>query len=230
MLGQENPYEAPKVQTEAKRHALYGAFRDNRGLLKINLVLLGLLVLAEGFNVWLEARNLAYVDGSLDIQSADYEGFETLYGLFSTGYSILVVATAVLFFVWLNRSCKNAWMIDREGRDMSITPGWAVGWYFIPFAFWWKPVQSMREIVNASFGRRALAFVVPMWWGASVIETLAGVVYGQLEYDTVEQMRNVFEFEVGFGIVSVVQILFEVWLMVRLTRQQMRLQADFSEY
>ena len=33
---------------------------------------------------------------------------------------------------------------------LRFTPGWAVGWYFVPIANLWKPYQAMKEIWRAS--------------------------------------------------------------------------------
>ena len=38
--------------------------------------------------------------------------------------------------------------------DMRFTPGWAVGWHFIPIAWFWKPYQAMTEIWRASVNAR----------------------------------------------------------------------------
>jgi len=51
---------------------------------------------------------------------------------------------------------------------MEITPGWAVGWNFIPIATLWKPYQAIRQIWQASHNLQAPESVpVPnlfVWW------------------------------------------------------------------
>ena len=34
--------------------------------------------------------------------------------------------------------------------DMRFTPGWAIGWYCVPVACFWRPYQAMTEIWRAS--------------------------------------------------------------------------------
>ncbi|QYO65100.1 DUF4328 domain-containing protein [Leptolyngbya sp. 7M] len=41
------------------------------------------------------------------------------------------IATIVLFLVWLYRAHKNLFSLKPTHLDFS--PGWAVGWWFIPF-------------------------------------------------------------------------------------------------
>lgn len=35
---------------------------------------------------------------------------------------------------------------------MKFTPGWSVGWYFVPILSFWKPYQAMKKIWKASSG------------------------------------------------------------------------------
>ncbi len=67
------------------------------------------------------------------------------------------------YCLWINRSCKNAWLLNPP--KMKATPAWAVAYYFIPIVSLWKPYSSMLEIRNASFGMRAnLTRLLPLWW------------------------------------------------------------------
>ncbi len=48
---------------------------------------------------------------------------------------------------------------------MKTTPGWAVGYYFIPILVLWKPFTAMKEIRSASYGSdTALRSILPLWW------------------------------------------------------------------
>jgi len=57
---------------------------------------------------------------------------------------------------------------------MRFTPGWSVGWYFVPVMSLWKPFQAMREIWQASAqpGNWQAVETSPLlgwWWTAYVI-------------------------------------------------------------
>ena len=58
------------------------------------------------------------------------------------------VVVIVLFCIWIYRANYNARQLG--ATDMQFSPGWAVGWNFIPIANLWKPYQAMREIWQAS--------------------------------------------------------------------------------
>jgi len=78
------------------------------------------------------------------------------------------VASAVLVLVWIHRANYNARALGATGLKM--TPGWAVGWYFVPIAWFWKPYQAMKEIWQASIDpkhwwRQGGSPLLSWWWG-----------------------------------------------------------------
>ena len=50
---------------------------------------------------------------------------------------------------WTFRAQRNLRLLDREEAQMA--PGWAVGWYFVPLANLWKPLEGMQQIRDGSF-------------------------------------------------------------------------------
>jgi Domain of unknown function (DUF4328) len=50
---------------------------------------------------------------------------------------ILLVVTGILFLRWVFRANESARLLG--ALEMKFTPGWAVGWYFVPLANLWKP-------------------------------------------------------------------------------------------
>lgn len=63
---------------------------------------------------------------------------------------VLYVSTAILFLTWIYRANASARQLGAVG--MRYTPGWCVGWYFVPIANLWKPFGAMRELWRASSG------------------------------------------------------------------------------
>jgi hypothetical protein len=92
------------------------------------------------------------------------------------------ITTAVLFCVWVNRANKNARAIGAEG--MTFTPGWCVGWFFIPIANLFKPYQAVKEVLLASdpgasatdWRYRPVPSFLGGWWAAWLIANFIGQV------------------------------------------------------
>jgi hypothetical protein len=69
--------------------------------------------------------------------------------------------------MWIHRANYNAHQLGAAG--MRFTPGWAVGWFFIPIANLWKPYQVMKEIWKASanpahWQDQRRGSILPWWW------------------------------------------------------------------
>ena len=79
-----------------------------------------------------------------------------------------ILATVVVFAIWIYRAGYNARQLGAAG--MQFSPGWAVGWYFIPILNLWKPYQAMKEIWKASaapagWQEYQRGPILPLWWG-----------------------------------------------------------------
>lgn len=59
----------------------------------------------------------------------------------------LYLVLVVMVGMWIYRAAHNARLVR---PSMQNSPGWAVGWYFIPVANLWKPYQAMSEIWRIS--------------------------------------------------------------------------------
>ena len=57
---------------------------------------------------------------------------------------LLNLVSAVYWLMWTYRAYDNLRRVGSKQTDM--TPGWVVGWWFVPFANLWMPYKIMREI------------------------------------------------------------------------------------
>lgn len=87
---------------------------------------------------------------------------------------IATLITAIIFLVWVYRAMARARELTPA---LTITPGWAVGWFFVPVASLWMPYGVMTEIVEGS-GVNAPAYaertrtLIGWWWGAWIARSL----------------------------------------------------------
>lgn len=84
---------------------------------------------------------------------------------------------SVLFFGWIHRANYNARQLG--AKNMKFTPGWAIGWYFVPIAFLWKPYQAMKEIWKASknpdnWEPQSISPILSWWWFFFIIDVFLG--------------------------------------------------------
>jgi hypothetical protein len=106
-----------------------------------------------------------YSSGALATAAAEAnDQRQKVIGLFQAGVAI---TTIILFAMWIYRANFNARSLGAQ--NMKFTPGWSVGYYFIPFLNLWRPYQAMKEIWKASknptsWESEERGAILPWWW------------------------------------------------------------------
>lgn len=91
---------------------------------------------------------------------------------------VTLIAAVIAVGCWIYLVNLNA---HSFADGLSITPGWNVGWFFVPVANLWKPFEGLRETWQASMDAENWSFVpVPgllrAWWGFWLVGSLLGNV------------------------------------------------------
>ena len=139
----------------------------------------------------------------------------------------LFVVTAVVFGIWIVRANKNARALG--AKNLSASPGWALGYFFIPILNLWKPFKAMNELWYASHDPRnwEMAFkeksqVVGRWWGFFVLQFPAAQL-AEKSWDAAEtlaQMQKADLFYIGVAIIEIVCCVFAIALISKITIAQ----------
>jgi len=100
--------------------------------------------------------------------------------------SIAIIASyLVCYFVGARWILISSRITHLSGaNDLTISPGWSVGWYFIPIALWWKPYQAFKQIYQVSiqitdWSKVPIPSLLRWWWGLWVLTT--AVTYAQFQ-------------------------------------------------
>ncbi len=94
---------------------------------------------------------------------------------------IIGLVTIVLFVIWCYRANANARALGATG--MTYTPGWSVGWWFIPFANLIVPYFVVKEFYKAgknpsNWQTKECDMIVHVWFGSWLGSILIGWVVG----------------------------------------------------
>jgi hypothetical protein len=87
---------------------------------------------------------------------------------------LLLIATAGVWCSWQFHAHGN--LVRRHVEGLRHTPGWAVGWWFVPLANLWKPYRAMSELARASASPESWRDARPPrilfpWWVAWIAGT-----------------------------------------------------------
>ncbi|MFJ6520967.1 hypothetical protein ACVW0K_004458 [Streptomyces filamentosus] len=195
--------------------------RNPNGLAYAVMALLGVDI---AFDLFLGLVDLDTLSDPDAYGAADFAGV----GLAAAYVAALLAyaATAVVFVVWFHRLRLNAevWAGDLQGRR----PGWAVGGWFIPFAFYWIPRQVAADIWRASRpdpygadGRGELT-LLNAWWTFWVVSNFANLVSVRLDSDaeTTGELLTAVRWSLAGYLLEAVAGVLAVLFVRRLTSMQ----------
>ena len=122
------------------------------------------------------------------------EDGSSVYGFASLAQLLLLILGAPIILRWIYLACRNALAMGAQG--MTVSPGWAVGFYFVPIANLILPFQSMREIWKASSNPADWELIKPpariaLWWTFWIISNIAGTIGPFLDARATEAMETV---------------------------------------
>lgn len=146
------------------------------------------------------------------------------------GFAALVGA-AIVFLMWLHRSYTNLPALRSESTE--FTPGWAVGWWFIPFANLVKPYQAVRNLWAESdpegeTGGGFLSSIQPsapaflkLWWGFWLLSNLASNATGNVfDPENINTVTTSGYFFIVAGLLRITATVLAIYLIHVITERQ----------
>ncbi|WP_114953664.1 DUF4328 domain-containing protein [Sphingosinicella terrae] len=143
---------------------------------------------------------------------------------------LVTIAAIVFVAIWIYRVSANAHAISEE---MTISPGWAVGWYFIPIANLFKPFQAMKETWLASHFRgnwhgEPAPALLGWWWALWVSTSLLSNISMRITFEDPDALAPpaVVILDVVIAILTVPLTIVLVSIMQRLAAAQLYARHD----
>lgn len=145
---------------------------------------------------------------SLSISQAQADENDTRQRVIGISYIAVSVITGIIFLKWIYRANVNCRGFihnlspDETGlfrkRIPEFTPGWSIGYYFIPFLNLYKPYKAMREIFAISenpkdwYNIKLTDKTLIYWWALWLISnSLSQLSFRlSLKADTIESLQN----------------------------------------
>jgi len=185
-------------------------------------------VVSIGFFDKLEAGKIAQ-----NRVTAEAASIDDLVRLCSIGYFVVYALCVTLACIWLYRSSWNARQL--QPTDGRMTPGWAVGWYFVPILSLWKPFTAMRETWNSSANpqeqlNRAAPGFVKVWWGLWIIDNLASQVSFKMSMRAVsiQDLRWIYYLDLTITPIAIACAYSFIQVIAKVTAAQSDRNAQFN--
>jgi hypothetical protein len=173
-------------------------FRDLTGLSAVLRASLGVYMAVAAIGLWsgwLEIDLLQRAADGATVTEAEAAASDSRQALLGGLNFLVILITGIMFLTWTYLSNRNARALGATG--MHFTPGWAVGWYFIPVAMLWKPYQALKETLKASHPDSIEDWrdappptILPIWWTLWIVSAFVdqAVLRAAFRAETVEQL------------------------------------------
>lgn len=175
-------------------------FRSAKGLSTFAVIGLSLLAICAVLSGIVGLAQLISPDTAIDLDDAEPASvWLLLQGVVYLFQFPVYIATVIGFLMWVHRAHSNLQFLRPE--QLNFTPGWAVGWWFIPFANLVKPFQAVREIWSESdpdatpggsifsAAMHSAPTYMAAWWGfwivSNILANITSNVYDPERNDTV---------------------------------------------
>jgi hypothetical protein len=188
------------------------------GMLTITLAVIGLIAVG-----WVDISLLREANLQGGLEYFDVEAYElrnALVGVLHLGSFML---TVILFAIWVYTVTKNA--RELTGDTSRLSPGWAVGWYFIPIANLFKPYQVMRDtwhasIEPASWENQAAPKLINIWWTLWIMLNIASNALNQLAVQNAIEIEAVVAYSLLLNVAELALIAVASTLVWKLSKLQ----------
>lgn len=204
-----NPYQSPSSALETDKNLSQSVqnqpanFKDPTVLTKIVLGLLVtgvILSLISWGSDFMEMRLLKMLQDGSDITEnfqSQLENSDTRQGIIGKLSLLLFIVQAISILMWIYRANSNVRQLGV--MNMEFSPGWSIGYYFIPLLNFWVPYQAMKEIYRCSqtvshqpekMGEGILALWWFLWISSNILGKLTWKASSSTQESSIEQLIN----------------------------------------
>lgn len=159
---------------------------------------------------------------SQELAVADGETSDKRKQIIALIYLAVFIVSGFLILRWIHRSNFNARQLG--ANDMEFTPGWSIGYYFVPIFSLLRPYQAMKEIWKASHNPSNwqavnVSSLLSIWWFLWIVTNILGQVIFRMsnaaeelpelmDLNLVSQISEVFSISLAIVTLSIVNKVF----------------------
>jgi hypothetical protein len=154
-------------------------------------------------------------------------------GFIDIGVGLLGIVT---FLIWVNQTNKSLQHLGVEG--MNFTSGWAVGWFFVPFANLFRPYQVVQELWKGSDPEAPpddstawlltpASALIGIWWTGQILARIIGRISTTLakSAESLDELLNSNTLIMGGGVLDIVVAGVTIGVVVGIEKR-LRLKAE----
>ncbi len=143
------------------------------------------------------------------------------------------VVTGIALLKWICRANSNCHGLGAQG--MKFTPGWSIGYYFVPFLNLVRPYQSMKEIYQvsrdpANWQTQLGSPLLGWWWTFWLTSSILGrfLLNRSIKSNTIDSLWNYTIMSIASSLIDIALCIITISLVKAIHMQQERLAAKIA--
>jgi hypothetical protein len=135
------------------------------------------------------------------------------------------IITGVSFLMWIYRANVNCHGFGTQ--DMHYTPGWSIGWYFIPLANLIEPYKAMREIWKVSsnpveWQTVKTGWLLRAWWSIWLLSSFINNFSFRMSWKakTITDLKDATAMSIASGVLDIPCYLIGISLVSAIASKQ----------
>ena len=189
------------------------------------LVVHGILMIASIASNIAEIGLLRQIESGKFVPYARVEANDIRQTIIWLMYIASYIAAIVAFLMWINLASKN--LTSLRASNQRFSPGWAVGWWFIPIMHLFRPYQVVTEIWKGSYpqirsdnpdawANSSASPLLGFWWVTWLVSTLGYWIGNWIIDAPIEADIAI----VASDVVSMVSLILVIILIRQITSNQ----------
>ena len=201
---------------------------------------LGLIIVVSIVSTVAEIGLLQQIATGGTVSEADAGRNDSRQALLGYLYIGGLVVAAISFLMWLNRASDNLAALDVD--DQRFSPGWAVGWWFVPVMCLFRPHQVVKEVWQGSYpliGKAGatgwrdapVSPLLGLWWATWLVSNWVSNITARLFFTgdgTVQDLIRAHWLSVVSNAISLVALALVIVLVRQISSHQVRKHADLQ--
>ena len=192
------------------------------------------------FSSYSEAELIQDIIDNKYVSDSDIESNDDRQALIGMVQMALYIAVAIAFLMWIHRAHRNLQSLGNQ--DLKYSPGWAVGWFFIPIMNLFRPYQVMSEIWRGSdpdlpigdsraWKSSTVSSLVGWWWAFYLICEVVAQITSRVAFqgEELSEMKSAAYLFMASDSIDIVGFLVTsmlVWQIVQRQEQKHMLVGD----
>jgi len=226
MEDHDNVYRSPKSDpfpvADPPSGEGYRYLRDPHRLTSFLIIMLWVSLALDGISIVNDLSQMALLERPT-FTEAEAEANDQRQMVVGLAVLAVFIVTGITFLKWIYRASSNSRGFGASG--LTITPGWSVGYYFIPFANLIKPYHAMKEISQVSenpsnWQMSSGAPILRWWWALWITCGILGNISFRMDASTIPELKNATAVALIYSALSIILTLVAISLVKGIIRNQ----------